>query len=602
MLVHLSIRNLALVEHLEFSLEAGLTVLTGETGAGKSILINAFSLLLGGKASPDLVREGEEEGEVEGLLEVESGSVLADRLEALGLASSDGQVVIRRTLRKRGRGRVCINGQAATVGMLEQLLGGWMDLTSQHQHVALLDPLQHLDLLDAFAGLTEIRDEVGQAYRSAQAVRDELKRLQTDDAEIERRKDYLRFAIDEIGLVNPVNGELEALQAERKRLRSADELINGLQRAEASLYSAEGAVVEQLGAVARTFSSLAALDGELLPCSERIDGLLVEVDELAREVSRYVRHVEAQPDRLAEVEDRIHALERLVRKYGGRIEDVLGEHSSMAAELLSLDDLESQRTEIEARLVAEEAALQEVASSLSKARTGAAKEFVDEVAKALGALSMLDTRVVMDLVTQPTVGPRGAETAELMFSPNKGESLRPLRKSASGGELSRVLLAIKQVLAGRQPVGIQVFDEVDTGIGGAVAEAVGAQLGRVADAGQVLVVTHLPQVAAFADHHIRVFKEPHRNRTVTRIERLSLPGRTLELARMLGGAQVTARTKALADELRTRATEQRYPNTSTHRRARSKKSTVYGRGFCTSPPTGMEKLQHLRRIERQAAG
>lgn len=604
MLVQLSIRNLILVEHLELRFGSGLTVLTGETGAGKSILIQALSLLLGGKASPDLIREGADEGEVEALFEVNSTSSFAARLSNLEIKASDGQVVIRRVLRRKGRGRVLINGQAATVGMLAELLGGWMDLTSQHEHVALLDPSQHLTLLDEYAGLAEPKERVKTAYENVEVVRRRLNKLQSDDAEIERRKDYLRFALEEISSADPDPNELETLHAERKRLRGMTSLVEGLQTIESVLYSQPGAVVEQMGATSQRLRDLAQIDSQLGAWSERAGGLWAEVEELSRELSRHLRHLEMDPERLLEVEDRIHLLERLVRKYGGRLDLVLDTQQEMAQELSELENLASRRAEVQQALAAREEELAEVASELSKLRAVATSAFEAAVGDALALLAMRDTRVVVQLAPLATISSYGAETAEILFAPNKGESLSPLRRTASGGELSRVLLAIKQVLSDRHPVGLHVFDEVDTGIGGAVAEAVGSQLARVAARSQVVVVTHLPQVAAFAERHVRVFKQTEKNRTMTQIEELKAQGSVKELARMLGGAKVTARTRALAEELRERAREQidqKLPNRRS-RQVQSRCPTGLNSNFCTSKRPRVDKAPRVCLVERRVTG
>ncbi|MCA9550779.1 MAG: DNA repair protein RecN [Myxococcales bacterium] len=551
-LTHLTIQNLALVERIELTLGPGLNVLTGETGAGKSVLVGALSLILGGRAQTDVVRSGADEAVVEALFEVPAESGLARRLAEVGIEAPDGALVVRRTVSRSGRGRVLMNGQLATVSMLASVLRGAVDLTSQHEHVSLLDPDQHLDIVDAYGALTGLREAVAERHAEVQGYRSALEGLELDEAEKARREDYLRFALEEIQAAAPAPGEVETLEIDRKRLRGAHDLLEGVQRAESTLYSDEGAVVDAVGRVQRELVRLANLDGRLGDLSTSASNVLAELEDLARGLSRYSANLEAEPGRLDEVEERLEQLRRLCRKYGGTVEAALSAREAMAQELDTLEHDEARRADLGAAL---EVALEQrarAAEALTAARRKVVAGLALAIQRELADLSMGGTRVEVQLAPTPEPGPRGAEGAELLISPNPGEPLRPLRKSASGGELSRVLLAIKQVLADTTPVGTYVFDEIDTGIGGKVAEVLGAKLQAVARATQVVAVTHLPQVAAYADRHFQVVKLEEGGRTVTRVQTLVEGDRVEELARMLGGVQITERTRGLAEELRTR--------------------------------------------------
>lgn len=344
------IQNLALVERIELELGPGLNVLTGETGAGKSVLIGALSLVLGGRAQSDAIRTGADQAVVEALFEVPPGSALAARLEARGVDVSDGALVVRRTLTRAGRSRVLLNGQLATVGMLAEVLRGAMDLTSQHEHVSLLDPDQHLDIVDEYGELGGLRDAVGEAHGDVQGYQSALEGLELDEAEKARREDYLRFALEEIAAVAPEAGELDALEQERRRLKSMHDLVEGVRRAEDTLYSADGAVVEAVGLVQRELVRLAAFDDRLQKLSGSASSVLAELEDLAHELARYQSGLEAEPARLSDVEERIEQLRRLCRKHGGTEEAVLRAQEEMIRELDEIEHEEVRRVDLDALL------------------------------------------------------------------------------------------------------------------------------------------------------------------------------------------------------------------------------------------------------------
>ncbi|MBK6685132.1 MAG: DNA repair protein RecN [Deltaproteobacteria bacterium] len=571
MLTHLVIENLALVDRIDLELGPSLNVLTGETGAGKSVLVNALSLLLGARAGADVIRAGANEGAVEALFEAAPGGELAARLEAKGIDIGDGALVVRRTVSRSGKGRVLLNGQLATVSMLAEVLHGLLDVTSQHESVSLLDDKKHLDIVDAYGELGGLAQQVASTYAQLSGYEAALSALDTDEAEKARREDYLRFALEEIAQVAPEPGELEALETEKKRLKSAGELKGGVDRAEGTLYSDEGAVVELVGRVERELARLATLDERLKPMVGQAGSALAELEDLARNLSRYQGQLSADPGRLAEVEDRVELLRKLIRKHGGTIDSTLAAKEQLAAELDELDHEEARRADLLSALEAERERLQALATKLTAARQQVVRRLELAIREELKALSMDKTRLEVGLVPLAAPGPRGAESAELLISPNPGEPLRPLKKIASGGELSRILLAVKHVLAHRGTVGSYVFDEIDTGIGGAVADTLGKKLREVARSTQVICVTHLPQVAAYGEAHFKVEKREEAGRTVTRVVPLAEEERIEELARMLGGTTITERTRSLAEET-LRLAQGEVPSSPPPAKAKAKKS------------------------------
>lgn len=550
MLRQLHIQKLALVDELELNLDPGFNVLTGETGAGKSILVGALDLILGGRARPGAVREGAAEALVEALFELPEP--MTEALSAQGFSIPEGELLVRRVIPRAGRARVYLNGQLATLrtlGILRQVL----DLSSQHEHLSLLKPEQHLGLLDAFGGLESKVALVGRAHAEVQLRARALEALQVDEAERARREDYLQYALGELEALALVPGELAELEAERRRLGAAQSLIEGAREAEARLYSGEGAAVDQLGRVGRSLEQLAGLDPGLSGLSQALSGVLAELEEVARGLSSYHAGLEASPARLEQVDDRLAELRRVLRKYGGQEEALLSAWAELKEEREQREHGSERAEALTAALTEAEAQLSSAAARLSSARRAVVRRLERALVRELRELSLPKTRLAVQLTPLDAPGPRGAESVELRLSSNPGEPLLPLSRIASGGELSRVLIAVKRALSHRHAVGSYVFDEVDTGIGGAVADVVGAKLAQIGAQSQVLAVTHLAPVAAYATAHFRVEKRQRAGRTVTTVRRLTEGEQVEELARMLGGAEITARTRCLAEELRVAA-------------------------------------------------
>ena len=551
MLELLRVKAFAIIDELEVHFASGFNVLTGETGAGKSILVDALHLVLGGRAQADSVRTGAEEAEVQALFRPRDPAACDARLLTLGLPAAGGELVVRRTVQREGRSRAFVNGALATAAQLQQATRGLLDISGQHEHVGLLDAALHLDLLDAHAALGALRADYAAAFAALSEAERVRAQLDSDEEQRAQRADWLKFQLDELVKADPRPGEDEQLAQERRVLAAAEKLRAGAEETEGLLADAGAA------RAAKKLEEMAAIDPALGKLAQAVRGAAAELDEAVRELSKYGSRSEGDPQRLEELDERIEVLRKIARKHGGTLALALLKQEEMSRELAMLENHDeelSRRAEEVQRLSAVARAL---AEKLSAKRRAAASGFSKAVAGELAALGMkseLDVRFtrVADGALEETalpatggarqrgaliagLGARGLETAELLLSPNPGEELRPLARIASGGELSRVLLAVKRVLAESDPVDAYLFDEVDAGIGGATADAVGRALSAVARRRQVICITHLPQIAVFAGKHLTVAKEVSKGRTHSRVAPVEGEDRIRELARLLSG-------------------------------------------------------------------
>ena len=534
MLRYLSIQHLAVIERLEIDFEAGFTVLTGETGAGKSILVEAVGLLLGARASSDLVRTGEQLATIQAIFD-----------------TGQEDVIVRREITAQGRSRAFVNGALATSGALRDLAGRLLEMHGQHEHQGLLVADSHLDLLDGYAGLEASRDEVAALHQRVTALRAERDTLRLDERQKLARLDLLTFQRDEIEKAGPRPGEDESLEAERQVLANAEKLQRWSAEAYALLYDKDDAVLGALTVVWKRVADLAAVDPRAQPYLEARAGVVSQLEDLAFFLRDYAEHIDASPKRLQDVDDRVGLLDRLKRKYGPGLTDVIAHAESCRSQLTALQSSDERALEVEALLQEAEGEYRRHAERLSEARRKAATRFARELVAALGDLAMGRTRfeVRFDPVPAEQWGPRGLDSVEFFVSPNPGEDLRALTRVVSGGELSRLMLAIKTLTNRTSKGATLIFDEVDAGIGGHTADVVGRRLQGLATDAQVLCITHLPQIAASADHHYRIAKTIRGNRTVTEVDRLDAEGRRQELARMIAGQSVSDRVLASADDM-----------------------------------------------------
>jgi DNA repair protein RecN (Recombination protein N) len=548
MLVQVTIRNLVLIERLVLDLGPGFNVLTGETGAGKSMLVDAISLVLGGRARPDMVRSGAREAEVEALFDLDAQperSHLAAKLEAAGIPV-EKELVVRRVVHAEGRSRAFVNGRMCTASQLADFAPGLCDIASQHESVSLTDPATHLGYLDAFGALDGARASLTAAVEALGEIARELEAARAAERGRAEREDFLSFQLREIEEVDPRAGEEGDLEIERARLRHTERLTDVTRRASERLYEAEGAICDELGRIAAELDGAAEIDATLADLARVVSNARTELIDLARVLARYADAVESNPQRLADVEERLFRLQKLLRKHGPELP---AQRAQLARELESLAQASDRVSDLDAR----HASLREktllTARALSKKRRDAAERLADAIGRELGLLGMGRARVIVDVEAGERLMPTGIDRVEFLIAPNRGEEPRPLRRIASGGELSRALLALKRVLAEQGPAGLYVFDEVDAGVGGAIAEVIGRAIRDVARHRQVLCITHLPQIAALADAHFVVGKHETKGRTMTTARRLAQKDRVEELARMIGGVKVGDAAKRAAAEM-----------------------------------------------------
>jgi DNA repair protein RecN (Recombination protein N) len=561
MLSCLRIRDLAIIDELELELGPGLNVLTGETGAGKSILVSALELVLGGKSASrgELVRTGAKAAEVEALFDVSGDVAVRQQLQALDINSED-ELVVRRVLSHCGRSRAFVNGQLATQQVLARLTRGLTDISSQHEHHTLTDPATHLGFLDAFAGASPLRQQVARAYHALKQAEQQLSEFEQRIREREVRLDLLSSQVDEIESAALRPGEDAELEQTCTRLRSVDTLLRLTGKAADQLYEQDDSVLSGLASVSRRVSEAASLDASLAGIATQLESLRSQLDDTARQLGRQLASLRPEPEALQRTEERLYLLSKLKRRYGGSIESVRSYLASCRAEL---DELSEQATTRELLESAQASALASAASQareLSSQRRSAATRLAKAISAELASLGMGGARIQVELsplagdpsevvVDGARLSADGLERVEFLLAPNKGEEARPLSRIASGGELSRAMLAIKCVLADLGPAGMYVFDEVDSGVGGGMAEIIGRKIRSVAQHRQVLCITHLPQIAVFADDHFKVEKIVRGERTLSTVRRLTSKEQQEEIARMLGGLKITAKTRAAAREL-----------------------------------------------------
>ncbi len=537
MIRFLSVSNLAVIDRLDLEFAPGFNVLTGETGAGKSILVGAVGLLVGGRASAELVRTGEEMAAVQAVFERPDGS----------------EVIVRREVSSQGRSRAFVDGTLVTSSALRDIAGALVDLHGQHEHQVLLDPAAHLDLLDVFAGLTAERDIVAAGFRAWQQLREERDRLRTAEHQKTSRAEFLAFQLSEIDKAAPQPGEDLELLTTRQVLANADRLQRLCADAYTALYDGDDAALPALGTVWKKVGELAALDTTFTPYADAREGIKSQLEDLAFFLRSYAQNIDASPARLQEIEDRLAVLERLKKKHGPGLGDVIARAAELRRELQDIDHATERAADLDAALAVAGTAYEKAAGQLSSRRRAGAKDFAKSLEKALADLAMARTRCEVRFAVEQDGearwSERGLDGAEFYMSPNPGEDVKPLARIASGGELSRIMLALKTLASTDAPGKTLIFDEVDAGIGGAVADVVGARLRLLGERFQVLCITHLPQIAVYGTTHYGIAKSVKAGRTSTAVTRIAGAEREAEIARMMGGADVSAAVLAGAREM-----------------------------------------------------
>jgi DNA repair protein RecN (Recombination protein N) len=562
MLVELRIRDYAVVEDLTLELGPGLNVLTGETGAGKSIVVGALGLLLGERASASVVRAGADRATVEAVFDVAALPDARRLLDEQGFRSDDDLLILRREVAAAGRSRAWVNGSPATAGVVGEIGRMLVDLHGQHEHQTLLRSADQRAILDAFGGALDVAARVASSHAELHAQRAALEEHEQRVREIETRADFLRFQLDEIDGARVEPAEDEALEAEARRLEHSSELVEGAAGIHERLYAADDSVADRLAEARKALERLAAVDPDLSGDVERLADAALAIEDVGRRVGDYASGVEHDPGRLESVRARLDRLFRLKRKYGPELADVLATAQRVRSELTDLEDAEHDLGALKKRVDEGAAALRSAAEELGRLRRRAADGLGGAVAEMLPELGLAGATFEVRLTTHPSISAGGSEVVEFLVSPNPGFEPMPLARIASGGELSRVMLALKAVLAEVDRVPVLIFDEIDAGVGGMVAGAVAAKLAEVATRHQVFVVTHLAQVAARGEQHMLVEKEATGGVTAADVRPLTGEARVEEIARMLGGDPDSAKSRAHARELLAAATSASLPRSS----------------------------------------
>ena len=552
MLEHLHIRNVALIKESEISFGDGLNILTGETGAGKSMIIDSLQFALGGRAGKDFLRHDEKQAAVEALFSVQS-QALTEKLAENGIVpEEDGTLLITRTLSEAGKSVCRINGSTVTVGMLKEIAEDMIDIYGQHEHQSLLNPVKHIRLLDRFcgAGFGEAMEEYKNSRQRLKDLEKQLTILIGDESQREQRMDMLLFQKEEIEAAELQEGEEDALLEQKKRLSSMERLIRLTGESVTLLYDGDDrapSACDQLGDALAKLQEAAEYDAALSPLADALADGYAAVEDCARELKREAEKQEADPEELERIEERLQLFYKLKRKYGGSIEAVLEFYEKAVQELEFLSNSSEKAAELSAKKAEEEKRLSALAETLTARRRATAEQVEEQIETALHDMEMKHARFHIQIEEKADWGADGKDKVEFLISANAGEPLKPLAKIASGGEMSRVMLALKTVLVDADEIGTFIFDEIDTGVSGRTARRVGEKMRFLGGKRQLLCITHLPQIAAMADNHFLIEKESDAGETVTRVTALDEEGAVREVARLMN--DVTETTLAAAREL-----------------------------------------------------
>jgi len=554
MLTELSIRNFAIIDEMRVSFADGLNVLTGETGAGKSIIIGAVSLLLGDRASADMIRSFEDSAVVEALFNIGGQENLRKMLCRMGF-NDEEYLILKRIVLRTGRNRVYINGQSATLGMLSEVSESLINICGQHEHQIILNPENHIDILDEFGGLLELRSEYKKIYDQSLLLHENMQNLLTIKKNRGEREDLLRFQQREIDDAGIRIGEDMALLEEKKVLSNVRKLMDHAGAAHEVLYAKNGSIIEEMRSVLADVREIKKIDQGLNVDEKDIETLYYQLEETAFAIRDYKKKLSYDPKRIELIEDRLEFLRRLKQKYGNTLESVLEKREEIVGELMTISSVEDEINQLMQVIGSMKADMLEKARTLSQKRKETASILKKAIELEIHTLRMDEAlfeivfREGQSTTEEIAINEKGMDDVEFYLVANVGETMKPLNRIASGGELSRIILALKKVLAKTGSVGTIIFDEVDSGIGGATAEDVGRKLRDVSLHHQILCITHLPQIACFGDRHYRVVKMVAGDRTVTSINVLSSEERLDEIARMLGGAELTKKTREHAREM-----------------------------------------------------
>ncbi|MBD3108083.1 DNA repair protein RecN [Bacillus sp. AGMB 02131] len=560
MLVELSIKNFAIIEELSLSFTSGLTVLTGETGAGKSIIIDAINLLAGGRGSSEFVRHGETKAEIEGMFMVQGDEhPVYSKAETLGIDVTDGVIILRRDIALNGKSVCRVNGKMVTTGMLKEIGQSLIDVHGQHEHQELMDYHFHLPLLDQFGGddIKSVYEDYEKVYEEYCLIHEQYNRLNQDERQTVHRLDFLTFQYNEIQKANLRINEDDELFEERKRINNFEKIYEGLHSAYEALRGDQKAL-DWLSIAKSNMEDIAAIDENAGNLSESISNSYYLLEEISLSIRNSYEMLEYDSERLNIIESRLNELNNLKRKYGKTIAEILAYYADIEEEIETLQNRETHLAKLEKQLIEKKQELLKAAIKLSNVRKDMAKVLTAQILQELKELYMEKTKFEVVFIRKPEpnqvlshrdISKNGLDEVEFYISTNPGEPLKPLAKTASGGELSRIMLALKNIFSKHSGITSIIFDEVDTGVSGRVAQAIAEKIYKVSVDSQVLCISHLPQVAAMSDTHLYIEKETKNGRTKTSVRPLNFDDKVKEIARMISGVEITSLTKKHAEEL-----------------------------------------------------
>jgi len=542
MLLSISIKNIALIDNIELSFSKGFNVLTGETGAGKSIIVDSINLLLGGRFSKDIIKSGENKAYIEGIFEVSNEPVIKKLEEEFGIEAEDNILIFSREINSTGKSICRINGKAVPVSVLKEIGDTLVNIYGQHEHQNLLKIDNHIDYLDYFGGenLIRVRQEVERLYRRYVYLNNRLNDLKANERERELKIDLLNFQIQEIEKANLNESEEENLLKQKKRLQNAEKLFLNLDEIYKKLYSSpnESSIIDLLGDILRSLNDIKALDEILEKLHDEISEIYYKLEDISRNVRDYKENIEFNPDMLEEIDNRLDSINRLKKKYGSNIKEIFDYYSKIKYELENIVNSKDEIQKLENELEQINRELKKISIELDELRKKTAIELEKEILKELKDLGLEKTLFKVDIKTDVHFSSNGINNVEFLISTNPGEPLKPLYKVVSGGELSRIMMALKTVLAGIDNVSTLIFDEVDTGISGMVAHMVAQKIACLSRKFQIICVTHLPQIASMADSHFLIKKYSEDNKTYIRVHKLDEDDRVKEISRMIDGNDI----------------------------------------------------------------
>jgi len=548
MLVQLSLKNYAIIDSLNVEFANGLNIITGETGTGKSIIVDAVNILLGDKVSTDIVKTGCEEATIEALFDIKRNKDLIGKLNEQGFNVSDGQLLIRRVISLGGRGKIYINANLATLNILSEITGDLVDIFSQHEHQSLLRSNNHIKFLDSYSDNFPLFEEYKNAYFEYSNIQNKLEQALSNTKDQSEREEYLKYQLNELNSANLRIGEDEELEREEKILSNSEKISSAMNNSYDSIYESESSAYNTLKNSSREIEEISGLDSRLGGLNESINSILFELEEVSYSLRDYLSKIESNPKRLEEINNRIAEINDIKRKYGGTIEDILAKKDKISEELTDFNDIDSSLDQLKQNSEQALNKLTFLAEELSLNRKEASRKLIDFFAGEAEYVGLKGAVLDIQLEEKP-LSADGIDKITFLFSANPGETPKPLNKVASGGELSRIMLLLKELISNKEMGSILIFDEADSGIGGVTAETIGKKIMSLSKNNQVICITHLPQVAKFARAHFRVTKAFEEDSTYITIDRLGSNDRIEEISRMLAGENITTKTLDAAREM-----------------------------------------------------